>query len=268
MSDNQELLRVVNGSGFPLQVAIQHLVEQGNTGWTVLHKEHAWMNPTDGQSGFIDVVLKKADTDDFLVLECKRVQNAAWLFLSHTGAAKPRLNCKVWATIFKEKAAHYFGWTDVALPLESPEAQFCCLRGQSSNDKNTFLERVAGELVSATEALAREERDFRDEGRESCRLYFNVIVTTAQLYFATYDQASLNLEDGSLSKAGFHRVPYVRVRKQFSMRPVHLTPTDWQRKDDIDYRRENTVLVVEAAHLGDFLRALKPRDINVRSIGV
>lgn len=267
MTANQELLRVVNGSGFPLQMAVQHLVEQGGSGWHVSHKEHAWSNPTDGMSGFIDIVLQNDESNDSLVIECKRVQNAAWLFLSHAGTAKPRKHCKVWATIFKGKTAHYFGWTDVALPLETPEAQFCCLRGQSSNDKNTFLERIAGELVSSTEALAREERDFRDDTRESCRLYVNVVVTTAQLYFATFDRSSLNPTDGTLVEAQFQQVPYLRVRKQFSMRPVALTPEDWRRKDDVDYRRENTLFVVEATHLVEFLRNLKLIDVEVNGIG-
>jgi hypothetical protein len=267
MNADHDLLRVINGSGFPLQIAVQHLVEQGGADWKVRHKEHAWSNPTDGLSGFIDIVLQNSETSDSLVIECKRVQNAAWLFLSHTGAAKSRQHCKAWASLFKKAPPHFFGWADVTLPLQSPEAQFCCLRGQSSNDQNTFLERVAGELVSATEALAREERDLRKEDGESCRLYFNVIVTTAQLYFATYDQSSLNVEDGSLTKAEFQRVPYVRIRKQFSMRPVALTSDDWHRQDDVDYRRENTVLVVEALHLLEFLRELNVKDINVRGIG-
>jgi hypothetical protein len=267
MNANQDLLRVINGSGFPLQIAVQHLIEQNGAGWKVQHKEHAWSNPSDGLSGFIDVVLKNSETDDSLVLECKRVQNAAWLFLSHMGALKSRQHSKVWATIFKEENEHFYCWADVAIPLETPEAQFCCVRGQSANDKNTFLERVAGELVSATEALAREERDFRNDKMESCRLYLNVIVTTAQLYFASYDKSSLNVEDGSLTNADFHRVPYLRVRKQFSMRPVALTPADWHRNDDVDYRRENTIFVVEAVHLLDFVRELKVKDVNVRGIG-
>lgn len=268
MNADQELLRVINASGFPLQIAVQHLVEQHGAGWQVQHKEHAWSNPTDGLSGFIDIVLRHPRTGDSLVLECKRVQNASWLFLSHSGTLKSRLHCKVWATVFREKDPHFFGWADVTLPFETPEAQFCCLRGQSSNDRNTFLERVAGELVSATEALAREERDYRNDQDESCRLYINVIVTTAQLYFATYDKAALNLEDGSLSKAEFHRVPYLRVRKQFSMRPVALTPSDWHRHEDVDYRRENTVLVVEAIYLRTLLGQLNVDDINTKSLGV
>ena len=265
MTADQEMLRVINGSGFPLQVAIQHLVEGEATGWGVRHREHAWTNPADGASGFIDVVLRHLETDDSLVLECKRVQNAAWLFLSHAGTLKARSHCKAWATIMKP-GGNFFGWTDVVLPLDTPEAQFCCLRGQSANDKNTFLERIAANLVSSTEALAIEEREYRNDGRESCRLYFNVIVTTAQLYFAAYDKTALNIEDGSLSKAEFHRVPYLRVRKQFSMRPAALTSADWHRRDDIDYRRESTVLVVEAGSLVQFLRGFKPDDIHVDGI--
>lgn len=267
MSSDDELLKVINGSGFPLQLALQQAIEKAGIGWKIAHTEHAWSNPTDGLSGFIDIVLQWPKSRDSLVIECKRVQNAAWLFLAQGGSLKPRKHCKVWATIIKSSGLHFFGWADLPLPLATPEAQYCCLRGQSSNDKNTFLERVAGELVSSTEALAREERDYHEEGSESCRLYINVIVTTAQLFFAEYDHSALQLADGSLTEAKFHRVPYVRVRKQFSMRPVALSSDDWQRGDDIDRRRENTVFVVEAAHLLTFLKELNMDDIEVRSIG-
>jgi hypothetical protein len=267
MSTDDDLLRVINGSGFPLQIAVQYLAEQQGTEWRIRHREHAWSNPEDGLSGFIDVVLEHRQTKDCLVIECKRIQNAGWLFLSHTGALKSRLHSKVWATAFKGNALHHFGWTDISIRLETPEAQFCCMRGQSSNDKNTFLERVAGELVSATEALAHEERDYRNNQDESCRLYINVIVTTAPLYFAAYDKTSLNLENGSLTSANFHQVPFLRVRKQFSMRHTALTSDDWQRQDDVDYRRENTVFVVETIHFADFLEQLNTENIDIRSLG-
>lgn len=267
MTVEKELLSVINGSGFPLQIAIQNLVEQGSTDWRVRHSEHAWNNQLDGMTGFIDIVLQHTKTNDSLVLECKRVQNSAWLFLSHKGTFQTRSHCKVWATKFEESGRPFFGWTDVSIPLDTPEAQFCCLRGQSSNDKNTFLERVAGELVSSTEALAKEERDYRDDKSESCRLYINVIVTTAKLYFAEFNKDSLGLEDRTLKEAKFHRVPYLRVRKQFSMRPATLTPDDWRRHDDIDRRRENTVFVVEASSLLEFLQNIDVEEIHVKGIG-
>src|SRR5262245_35130691 len=120
MSAEQELLRVINGSGFPLQIAVQHLVEQNGAGWRVRHTEHAWNNQIDGLSGFIDIVLQHPKTLDSLVLECKRVQNASWLFLSDSGELKPRRHCKVWATVFKGNNQRHFGWTDVVIQLDTP----------------------------------------------------------------------------------------------------------------------------------------------------
>jgi hypothetical protein len=54
----------------------------------------------------------------------------------------------------------------------------------------------------------------------------------AQLYFAANVKAAINLEDGNLAEANFQRVPYLRVRKQFSKRPVASKPSDLHRQDD------------------------------------
>lgn len=264
---NAELLRVINGSGFPLQIALQNAVESSAPGWRISHREHAWSNPSDGQRGFIDFVVQNAETSDSVVVECKRVQNSSWLFLGHSGSSKPTEIFNTWVTVYPEARAPYFGWVDLCVPVPTPEAQFCCLRGQSSNDKNTFLERLGAELVSSTEALASEEREYRDETEGPCRLYFNVIATTASLYFAEFDKQSLNLNDGTLENATFHPVPYLRVRKQFAMKAAPLTPEDYHRGRDPDVLRENSVFVVEAQHFTSLLQALKVSKINVRGIG-
>jgi hypothetical protein len=262
-----ELLRVINGSGFPLQIALQNAVEAEAPGWRISHREHAWSNTSDDRSGFIDFVVQNVETSDSVVVECKRVQDASWLFLGHTGSPKATEVFNTWATVFPEARAPYFGWVDLRVPLPTPEAQFCCVRGQTSNDKNTFLERLAAELVSSTEALAAEEREYRDDSRESCRLYFNVIVTTASLHFAEFDKQSLNLHDGILEKATFHQVPYVRVRKQFSTKPRPLSPKDFHSHRDPDTLRENSVFVVEASSFTKFLHELQVLKIDVRAIG-
>ncbi|MCK9380181.1 MAG: hypothetical protein M0P95_03830 [Sulfuritalea sp.] len=250
-----ELLRIANDSGFPLQIALQHSVNgaTANHGWRVRHSEHSWANSADGQSGFIDLVVRdKHDCANF-VIECKRVRNATWLFLSSTGSAKPRRHSKSWVTRKKGGQISTFGWNEVPIDPATPEAQYCAVRGQTTNDKNTFLERVAGEVVSSTEALAVEERDYHLENDDSVRFYFNAIVTTAKLKFAEFDPSHLSVTDGTLADAIFHDVPFVRVRKQFSMRPANLTPAVWLRHDDPDYRRENTVFVINADSLNDFL---------------
>jgi hypothetical protein len=270
MPQDPELLRVANDSGFPLQIAIQHsvLANSKSHGWKVAHAEHAWMNPADGKSGFIDLVLR--DRHDFasLVIECKRVRNTTWLFLNTKGSAENRRHCKAWATYYKNGQFDAFGWFDVQIDPSTPEGHFCALRGQNTNDKNTFLERIAGELISSTEAVALEERDYRRDNTESLRMYFNVIVTTAKLAVAKFDAEHLSTTDGTLAEADFTEVPFVRVRKQFSLRPAHLTSADWARHDDPDYRRENTVFVVRADQLNLFLQNFDIPNASFRQFGV
>jgi len=88
MVTDPELLRLANESGFPLQIAIEHVVRQTSAahGWQVRHSEHAWHNPADGQSGFIDLVLSDSNGFAYAVVECKRVRNTTWLFFAGTGS--------------------------------------------------------------------------------------------------------------------------------------------------------------------------------------
>lgn len=270
MATDPEVLRIANDSGFPLQIAVHQAVAAATNahGWSVQYAEHAWRNPADDQSGFIDLVLR--DQHDFAraVVECKRVRNATWLFFNSDGTANSRRHCKAWVTHYREGHFNAFGWHEVPIDPQTPEAHFCAVRGQTTNDKNTILERVAGELISSTEALALEERDYRREHQESMRMYFNVVVTTASLKFAAFDVAHLALHDGTLQDATIQDVPFVRMRKQFSMRPANLTPEDWLRHDDPDYRRQNTVFVVQASHLNDFLQQFDIPNNSIRAFGV
>lgn len=269
MAADAQLLRVANDSGFPLQIALQHSVDSRTSdhGWKVVHTEHAWANPADGKSGFIDLVLGNRHGFASLVIECKRVRNTTWLFLNATGSVTSRRHSKAWTTHYRNGQLNAFGWFDVPIDPATPEAHFCAVRGQNTNDKNTFLERIAGDLISSTEALALEERDYRQENVERKRMYFNVVVTTAALAVAKFDAAHLSPADGTLTEADFSDVPFVRVRKQFSMRPAHLTPADWLRHDDPDYRRENTVFVVRADKLDQFLHEFDIPNSSFRQFG-
>jgi hypothetical protein len=50
------------------------------------------------------------------------------------------------------------------------------------------------------------------------------------------------------------------------MRPAQLAPEDWLRHDDPDYRRENTVLVVNAMHLHEFLAEFDIPNSSIRGV--
>ena len=122
--------------------------------------------------------------------------------------------------------------------------------------------------MSATEALAVEERDYRNDTGESCRMYFSVVVTTAKLFFTSFESSSLKLEDGTLETAKFEQVPYLRVRKQFARTEAPITQEDWIKDRDTDVAREHTVFVVEAVHFVKFLKDLKIDRIAVNQIAV
>lgn len=266
MATDSDALRIVNSSGFPLQIAVQNAVESAQLPWKVVHKEHAWRNDLDGGSGFIDLVVQNYRTQDTVVVECKRVQDSTWYFLNHEGTARDRRQCKAWATYFETEILKYFGWTDIQVQPWTPQAQFCCVRGQSSNNGNTFLERIAGELVSSTEALAIEERNYPHLRGGQPRLYFNVIVTTAELQFVEFDPKTMSLDTGTLANANSQVVPYLRVRKQFSTHPEPLTAQHLNSRSDPDQLRENTVFVVTARHFVEFLRALDVEEIDFASL--
>jgi hypothetical protein len=55
MRTDTDLTKLVNQSGFPLQMAIEKMIETKSSqiGWKVLYKEFGWKK-IDGQSSFID----------------------------------------------------------------------------------------------------------------------------------------------------------------------------------------------------------------------
>lgn len=68
------------------------------------------------------------------------------------------------------------------------------------------------------------------------RVWVKWLVTTADLKVASFDVTHLSVADGTLREAEVVDVPFVRVRKQSSMRPANLSPADWLRHDDPDYQ--------------------------------
>lgn len=55
MRTDDDLSKLLNQSGFPLQLAIDRMVEERSDelGWKVVYREHGWKG-LDGQSGFAD----------------------------------------------------------------------------------------------------------------------------------------------------------------------------------------------------------------------
>jgi hypothetical protein len=258
-------VKIANDSGFPLQIAVETQVTQttASHGWKVRYTEHSWVNRSDQTSGFIDLVLQDKHGSTFLVVECKR-KNETWVFMHTDGTAKMRRHAKAWASHFAAGTLKCFGWADVTPDPACPEAIFCAVRGQSTNDKVTMLERIGSELVSSTEALAHEERDFRQSNQETIRFYYNVIVTTAELKIAKFTPSDISLSAGTLADAQIEDVPFIRFRKQLSARETFLSPKDLTNGISPAYMKENTVFVVRATELLQFLQQFELSEDSFR----
>jgi hypothetical protein len=261
-------LDIANASGFPLQIAVEELVRvtENQHHWKVLHREHAWS--TGESSGFIDLVLTNSPGTYYLAVECKRVRDASWIFLPWNGEAQPRRHVNAWVSYHNGKLTYprLFGWHDLAGEPSCPEGTFCALKGQDSSGQRSLLERVGGELVQSTEAFAEERRDFRPRQGDDLKVYACVIVTTARLAVARFKPEAISLADGTLTddKVTFEEVPFIRFRKQLAARDIALTSKDYEGHRV--WARENTVFVVRADALVDFLTAFEYDDAPLRAL--
>jgi len=245
----------VNSSGFPLQIAIRNFVNEtcSQHGWRTRYTEHSWKNKSTGESGFIDLVIGDQHGTNFLVVECKRVKDTSWIFLIEEQESKLRRHAKCF--VFNKSGAELkrFEWLDLALEPSTPQSQFCVIPG-TDNRSQSLIERASAELVSATEALAFEDKSLSLNDRDHLKIYFNVIVTTAKLQVCRFDPGTISLTDGTLTDAKFEEVPFLRFRKQLN--PVYDIPEVYAVAGNADVARakENTVFVVNSEHILDFLK--------------
>lgn len=245
----------VNSSGFPLQIAIANSVNELSVqhGWSTRYTEHSWRNESTSESGFIDLVLSHRGGTQYMVVECKRVKDTSWIFLVDENSPEVRRHSK--SFVFRKTGSDVkrFEWIDLTLDPPTPESQFCVIPG-TDNRSQSLIERSSAELVSATEALAMEDKSLSLDDREDLKIYFNVIVTTATLQVCRFNAQSISLKDGTLEDANFEEVPYVRFRKQLN--PVYEIPEIYQvaGHQDVAKAKENTVFVVNSSHLFEFLR--------------
>lgn len=252
MDEKEKLLEQVNRSGFPLQLAVEHAVNNhtGNNGWKVYSQEHSWKNSSTNTSGFIDLVLIDKFKTSMMVVECKRVQNTHWIFLSDDSRQMQRRHCKPWITFIEEGKAKKFDWANLAIDPSSPESSFCVVAGQDPKSR-PLLERLAAEANEAIEAFAREDSAMLLGNNGGLRIYYNVIVTTAELVVCEILPDAISLASGTVDTASFATVPYVRFRKQLS---VNRTIDSNARIYGSPFlEKENTVFIVNSDHLLEFL---------------
>jgi len=254
MHDPDKLKKMVNRSGFPLQIGLAHHVRQtsGRHGWQVLYQEHAWRNKLESTDGFVDLVLADKNGAIILIIECKRVLDSSWVFLLPHKETGGRRHAKAWVSRFNGSNFQHFDWKDVTLEPTTPESAYCLVPGQDAKAK-PMLERIAAEVMFATEAIAAEDKPFVIRRGDSVRMYFNVIVTTAALKLCYIDPSKVRIRDGTMTDGEFPAGTYVRFRKQLSTRELTWPKSFSFSPDVLVNAKENTVFVVNSEHFVDFL---------------
>ncbi|PKN88861.1 MAG: hypothetical protein CVU51_03020 [Deltaproteobacteria bacterium HGW-Deltaproteobacteria-1] len=268
MTDEQskQLKSIVDASGFVFQLSIMDNIQRTKDkhGWDILAHEHPWSNLSNGDEGFIDIILKQNRTR--LVIECKRTKDACWVFINPDGKSDEIAPARcLWADIHQMRSTFnpvtrpvyeiVSGAYDFVVEPTSPESEFCAIRGSSEKDK-PLLERICGKLLRAIDCLLIEEMEImKKKEYQDASIYVPVIVTNAKLELCHFDPEKVSLKDGFLSDVQFETVPFIRFRKSLttalssSASPSSIT--------DASKDRERTILVINADSLCGILENMK-----------
>lgn len=255
MSDqnpDDKLKKLVNSSGFPLQIGlVHHIASKFIYGdWKVILSEHPWKLPSASDNGFIDLVVEDKNRTQIMVVECKRVRDTEWVFLVPKGNPNLRSHANNWFTLIQSGNTKRFFWTDLSSSPPSYQSEYCIVHGQDPKSK-PMLERIASELIDSTEALAFEEHSIHKDDTEFLRIYFNVIVTTAELKICKFEPSDIDVSTGEISNTKFEIVPWMRFVKSFTSRPV--TSSTANTISESAKANERTVFVVNADKFVEFL---------------
>jgi hypothetical protein len=256
--DSNKVSKIINGSGFPLQLGIGSLVDRTTHehGWRVMFQEHSWANYEAGSGGFIDLLLINKDKSIILNIECKRVKNESWIFLNPGDTVNTRRHVKAFRSTAEYSHLKDFGWQDVSAEPATPESQYCVIGGHDGTSRS-MLEKIAAGVVESTEGFAIEDHSYSRKTEDFFRYYFNVIVTTATLRISNFDPKLVDISTGEIKESSSTEVPFLRFRKQLS---THSMPSlSWRENDarSISIAKENTVFIVSSNHIVEFLSDLE-----------
>lgn len=263
----EKLSEIVNRSGFPLQIGLERQIRNSYEvhGWRNIYSEHSWKNNGDGNSGFIDLVLEDKYRTSVLIIETKRVLESSWIFLVDDPRQMQRRHAKSWLMRHRNAKFTYFAPKELTLDPITPQSQYCVIDGQDPKSK-PMLERIAADVVSSVEGFAEEERLLQLRDRDVLRMYFGAIVTTAKLQVCQFDPENISIADGKISNSTFTEVPFLRFRKQLASHhdvPGFLAVGGHQ---DVSRAKENTVFIVNALAITDFLKSFEVDDNALRGL--
>lgn len=262
MTDDESkyLKKVVDGSGFPLQVKLEGVINQ-TPNWNVEGREIFWKS--DSRNGFIDIIASHSYTPIKLFVEVKKTSGGEWIFLSHEGQQKKDERAIV---LTADDTETRFVWNEIILPFSTEKFAFCAVTGQK-NSHNPLLERLCSEVLMSMEGYIQDQDfesiswgDIKRNTLPVFRSVISVIVTNTCLYKCHYNSDKVDLSEGIISgDVKFEKVKYLAFTKPFwSEIDVALDSPGYLSKYPINEKQDRTVFVVNSNYLRKFLIDLDP----------
>jgi hypothetical protein len=258
MMDKTELRKLVNTTGFAFQTAVEELVASSGSPFSVVATEHAWVHPNSKRSGFADIILESGWLR--LIIECKRRSGGQWIFLRPEARLPESTSTSrrvevLWTAVSSNQEAS--ATNGIFCTPDTSQCPFCVVRG-SGEDQQPMLERIAGHLLEATEAIAHEQRQIdlahRATGPNRIWFYIPVIVTNAELSVCSFKPSDVNATDGLLPPtARFESATVVRFFKNLAF---DFDPAVNRELSATNRAKNRTVFVVNTAGFQTFLRQL------------
>jgi hypothetical protein len=255
MNDNKEnqLLELVNSSGYPLQIGIEKLIQQTcpNHHWLIVGREHYWRNNKIDKEGFIDLILHRNNLR--MVIECKRVLDKDWIFLVADTQQPTAYKVKLLYSSIQYENPNYV-WKDFDLCPVTYESQFCILGKEKDRPS---LESVSSDLLLATESLAIEEESIllpRNISNSLYITYIPIIITTANLHICSFQPSNVSMKDGKVPPdSKFVNVDFVRFRKGLATASIDNLK-DVQDLHESNKLNERTIFIVSANKILNFFQ--------------
>lgn len=248
----KNLTKTIDGSGFPLQIALEHEVKRGigSHKWKVLAHEHPWSNAIEKEEGFIDIIL--GHYEKRILIECKLRKDDNWIFLIPLNA-EPSQEGRFYLSHISPAGYLQVKCVNETLSHPMQESEFCVVR-KGAGEK---LEDIASKLVLATEGLIQEESQINKLINDRDRyLYYPAIVTAAKLFVCRYDPDKISLNDGSMDEgtSQIETIPFIKFTKSLT---INLTQDANPRTIvDANMNKRRTVFIINSNHISEFLKKI------------
>ena len=254
MNENENLRKVLDRSGFPLQVRLEKITDDAPN-WNVDGNEIYWER--DNYSGFIDTVYSGINFPKKVISEVKKTSGGEWIFLLEKNDGSILHNFIALSSIVKSSSN--LTWDTSATDHTTHRSSFCIVNGQDKN--RPMLEGLCTNLLIATEAFAKKDiEEIIKENRGVKNLqYIPVIITNTPLYICKYDSSAVNLKTGIIDgDAEFERVDSVAFQKPLKTTIGSEDINDLASNYKYNKAQDRTVFVVHSTAFASFLNDLDP----------